>query len=270
MFQFQKTSNYGTSTPAVARTLPQGDDLLGFFKASKEQKDACLQVLAELKRHLVRCVEISDRISKDIDEGIQKLDALGPNPKIHGNSINLPGVPDLHSNAEAFLQSAKLAIRECAQLLHPFHGVKYDHRFHKLAAWSEETFGLEDQLTKVVKAWEPWVKHIVTMRNAVDHPTDAVGGKLFTFDFRVAGTRDEPKFVVPVWGLTGGEEWDIRGDMQSIVEGGIELGEDVLVALFEKHKFMDGLFVYEIAKEQRDPNFPKRLRVGHRDPHAGA
>ena len=123
MYQFQKTSNYGTSTPAVARTLPQGDELLGFFKATKQQKDACLHVLAELKRHLVRCVEICDRVSKEIDEGILKLDTLGPSPKIHGNSITLPSVPDLHSNAEAFLQSAKLAIRECAQLIQPFHGV---------------------------------------------------------------------------------------------------------------------------------------------------
>lgn len=270
MYQFQKTSNYGTSTPAVARTLPQGDELLGFFKATKQQKDACLHVLAELKRHLVRCVEICDRVSKEIDEGILKLDTLGPSPKIHGNSITLPSVPDLHSNAEAFLQSAKLAIRECAQLIQPFHGVKHDHRFHKLATWSEQTFGPEDQLTKVVRAWEPWVKHIVNMRNAVDHPNDEIGGKLFAFDFRVMGTRDEPKFVVPVWGLTGGDEWDIKGDMQSIVEGGIELGEDLLVALFEKQKFSDSLYVYEIEKEQRDPNFPMRLRVGHRGPHAGA
>ena len=270
MFQFQKTSNYGTSTPAVARTLPQGDELLGFFKATNEQKDACRHVLLELKRHLVRCVEISEKLGKEVDEGVNRLNKLGPYPKIHGNSISLPGVPDLHSNAEAFLQSAKLAMRECAHLVEPFHGAKHDHRFHKLSAWAEESFGPEDQLTKVAKAWEPWVKHIVTMRNAVDHPSDADGGKLFTHNFRVAGTKDSPQFIAPVWGLTGGPEWDLKGDMQAMIEGGIELGEDILVALFEKHKLNDRLYVYEVPKESRDPSFPKRLRVGLREPSSGA
>jgi len=38
MFQLQKISSYGTTTPSVARTVLQGSDLLGFFLVPDEQK----------------------------------------------------------------------------------------------------------------------------------------------------------------------------------------------------------------------------------------
>jgi len=36
MFQLQKISNYGTTTPAVARTVLQGSELLEFFVVPDE------------------------------------------------------------------------------------------------------------------------------------------------------------------------------------------------------------------------------------------
>jgi hypothetical protein len=245
----------------MARTLPQGDEILGFFAAGEEQKIACSAVLSDLQRHLVRCVEISDRVAGEINAGINSIAMRGFNFQSNGLTVSLPGVADLHSQAEAFLQSAKLAIRETAHLVKPFYGVEHDHRFHKFASWTEEKFGPSDQLAQVIRQWEPWVKHIVTMRNAVDHPNDASGGKLFTHNFRFRGTRNDPLLVEPVWGLIGGSESLIRSDMESIIEHGIQLGEEILVALFYKFKFDYRLVVQEIPKEQRNPTFPKRLCV---------
>ncbi len=262
MFQCQKVSNYGTSTPAVARTLPQGSDLLGFFNATDAQKDACKDVLMELQRHLVRCVEIKDRIASEIQTGRKSIEENGFDFQAHGRAVSLPGVPDLHSNSEAFLQSAKLAIRETARLMTPFYGAEHDHRFHKLAAWSEKQFGAEDNCTKAIRHWEPWVKHIVTMRNAVDHPEDKPGGKLVTHNFRLAGTPEAPMLIEPGWGLSGGSESSIQSDMEAIIEGIIEIGEEMLVGLFYKLKGDFPLAVYEIPQEERDPAFPVRLRVG--------
>jgi hypothetical protein len=44
---------------------------------------------------------------------------------------------------------------------------------------------MDDQFTQIITQWEPWVKQIVDMRNAVDHPAQKPGGKLVTHNFRM-------------------------------------------------------------------------------------
>lgn len=262
MFKLQKLSNYGTSTPAVARTLPQGSELLSFFTGTDAQKERCKGVLMELSRHLVRCVEICERVAGEIDQGLASIATDGLQFQSHGRVVTLPSVADLHSQAEAFLQSAKLAIRETARLAEPFYEVRHDHKFHRFAAWSQEKFGADDPFTKMIQDWEPWVKAIVSMRNAVDHPEDKPGGKLVVHNFRLIEPPNEVSVLEPMWGLSGGSESPIRADMASAIEGVTQLGESVLVGLFYKFKPPFPLVVIEIPEKDRDPNFPKRLRVG--------
>lgn len=261
VFQIQKISNYGTSTPAVARTLLQGSDILRFFSATDAQREAAESALHELQRHLVRCVEIRDRIAAEINTGREQVAKIGFKFQSNGRAVSLPGVADLQSNAESFLQSSKLGIRETARLIEPFYKARHDHRFKKFVAWAEKQFGKEDTFTQVIREWEPWVKLIVDMRNAVDHPADRPAGKLLTQNFRLSGTREKPVLVDPTWGLSGKPESAILLDMDSIIEGIIELGEDILVGLFYKLKDDFPVVICEIPAEQRDPSCPIRLRV---------
>jgi len=262
VFQLQVLSNYGTSTPAVARTLPQGSDLLGFFNCAEAQKDQCKTVLLDLSRHLVRCVEVCDRVKAEVEASAEKIAKEGLSTQSQGRVVNLPSVPDITSQAEAFLQSAKLAIRETARLTEPFFNEKRDHRYHKFASWAEAKFGNNDLLFQTSRAWEPWVSEVVAMRNAVDHPNDGPRGKLIVKNFHLDPASAVPTVLEPVWNLTGEPEGKILEQMQNIIEGAIRLGEDVLVALFHKHRPQFPLVVYEIPEAERNPEMPKRLRVG--------
>lgn len=134
-------------------------------------------------------------------------------------------------------------------MVEPFYGCKHDHRFHKFAAWAEEQFGATDVLTRTIRAREPWVKNIVTMRNAVDHPEDKAGGMLVVHNFRLAGTHDAPVLAEPMWGLFGDPESPISSDMETIIEGCIEMGEEILVCLFYKFKPNVPMVIYEIPRE---------------------
>ena len=193
---------------------------------------------------------------------MNQVDEKGFLLQSQGSSINIPGIGDLQSRAEAFLQSAKLAIRATAQLVEPFYGVEQDHKFHKFAAWAESKFGRDDPLSIAVKQWEPLVKHIVTMRNAVDHPSKKPGGRLVVKNFQVQQTVIGPKLTDPMWGLTDNPMFLIHDEMEVAIERIIELGEEILVCLFYKFRPNFPFVVIEIPKEQRDPNNPKRLRVG--------
>ena len=262
MFQLQVLSNYGTATPAVARTLPQGSDLLGFFNCGEAQKDECKTVLFELSRHLVRCVEVCDRVRNEVEGSAAKIAKDGISTQSFGRVVNLPSVPDLTSQAETFLQSAKLAIRETARLTEPFYNEKRDHRYHKFASWAETEFGADDLLSRTARGWEPWVSEIVTMRNAVDHPNNGPRGRLIVKNFHLAPDSPAPAVVEPLWNLTGDPEAKILEQMLNIIEGIIRLGEDVLVSLFHKFHPQFPLSIYEIPEAERNPVMPKRLRVG--------
>ncbi len=120
MFRIQRVSNYGTSTPAVARTFYQGCEILCFFGVSEPQREEAKGVLHELQRHLVRCVELCDAIAQEVTAAHEDVKAKGLELQSSGRVVTLPSVPDLQSRAESFLQSAKLAIRETALLVKPF------------------------------------------------------------------------------------------------------------------------------------------------------
>lgn len=258
VFTSQKISNYGSSTPAVARTFLQGSKILEFFSTTKKQREDAKAVLYELQRQLLRCVEIRDRISREVKAGHEK----GLQIQSAGRVVQLPNVADLQSCAEAFLQAAKLAIRETARLVKPFYGVSHDHRFQKFASWAERKFGATDSFAQALRKWEPWVKHIIDMRNAVDHPSGEPGGKLLTENFKLSGSPEHLSLVDPTWCLSGSPKKPILPDMESIIEGIIELGEEIIAALFQKLKHDFPLVLYEIPVEQRDPSCPIRLRVG--------
>lgn len=176
--------------------------------------------------------------------------------------VTLPSVPDLQSRAESFLQSVKLAIRETARIIEPFLGGEHDHKYHKLATWAEQRFGPGDEFTLAIKDWEPWVKSVVGMRNAVDHPRSSPGGELIVADFTLTGTSPALELIDPTWGLSGDSQRAIVPEMDAIIEESIRLGEDILAGLFHKLKGTFPLALYEIPVEARDPEFPKRLRVG--------
>lgn len=262
LIKIQKVSNYGTSSPAVARTSVQGCEILGFFAINEEQREKAKIVLHELQRKLVRCVEVRDQIAAVIADAHRDIKNKGFIFQSDGQAVTLPSIIDLQSKAESFLQSAKLAIGETARLIMPFYGVKCDHRFHRFADWAETQFGSNDTFVQIIKGWEPWIKRIVDMRNAVDHPEDKPGGKLITQNFGISGTNEALVLVDPTWCLLGEPEGPILPDMDAVIEGIIQLGEEILICLFYKLKKDFPLKIYEISNEERDPSCPVRLRVG--------
>jgi hypothetical protein len=262
MFYLQKVSNHGTSTPAVARTILQEVEIISFFECSDEKKETCKGILISLCQALLRCVEISDRVLLQIAEGKSSISLPKEDgqPNAKSNQAILPGVTDLQGNAESFLQSAKLAIRHTAELVGPFYGTTQDHRFHKFAAWADKNFGSNDTFAQSMRDWEPWVARIVAMRNAVEHPKKGPKGRLVVANFRF-NTQPDAALIEPSWGLSGEAESLLAEDMSAIIEGCLQLGEEIIAQLFYKQKLGFPLAISVIPEEERDPRCPKRHRV---------
>lgn len=262
VFRIQKISNYGTSTPAVARTVVQGCELLQSFPIKDEIEENVKNALFELKRHLLKCVHIRDNVEGEVLKGRKNIAENGLDFQSAGRAVTLPSVTELESQAESFLQAAKLAIQECAKVLGVFFDKSFDYRFHKIAKWFQKALGVDDLLTKCVISWEPWVKRIVDMRNAVDHPQDKPGGKLITYDFQLLRNDVDHDVCEPLWALSGESPRLILTDLDTIIEGIIRLSEDILTACLLKNRGRFPLYVYEIPENERDKSCPIRLRTG--------
>lgn len=261
MFRFQKLSNYGTSTPAVARTVLQAKPIVDMFNCTEDQRTALLEKLFDVQRHLLKCVECRDGLATEVAQ--ESAAYVMPHPadsRVKG-AYTLPGVGDLQSRGDTFLQSAKLAIAATGDMIEPFYGKVFAHKFHQYAKWAEERFGGDDTFTTSVKGAVPFVKRIVQMRNAVDHPRSEPGAPMVYANFDIESDDGQLVLVAPRWSLTGEALRPMLADFDGIIESIITLSEQVLINLFEKFRMAPMLVIAEIPLDQRREENPIRLVV---------
>jgi len=257
MFTFQKISDYGTSTPAVARTFAQGLDFLPWICQSASERQALTVILHEWQRQLLSCVEIRDNLRKDI--AVAQSDGVVFQ---HSKAASIPGISNLRSRVEGFFHSAKLAIDATGNLLGPSYQIHFGHKYHKICKWADEQFGTTDQFTVALYSWQPFVAKVVQMRNCIDHPKTEPGAPLVVKDFSLEKTSSgELVLIEPSCALTGEDLWPILHVFDSCIDAIIRLGENVLVGLLKKRKQKLPVQVEEIPEGERDPKNPKRFRI---------
>jgi hypothetical protein len=262
VFRFQKISNYGTATPAVAQTFAQGCELLHWFQCESKKVEQAKEILLELQRQAVRCTEQRDTIARECETAVEEAHTLQAKQPSGNNAVVIPGVGDLQNRAESFLQAAKLAIAATGNLVEPFYQKRFGHNYKRFSGWTSTEFGQGSLFHQVVSSWEPFVKQVVDMRNAVDHPNDRPGGKLVIENFDVLPSpNNTPQFRLPQWFLLGQAPMPLLRSMDHITESIIVLREMVLVRLFYEFKPPFPVEVREIPPERRDPKNVKRLEV---------
>lgn len=262
MFRLQKISNYGTSTPAVARTFAQGCDVLNWFDCTSDQIEDAKGVLLELQRHLLKCVELQDGLGAEIELALKEAEELRAIQPPGTRAFVLPGVGELQGRAEAFLHAAKLAVAATGELPRPFYGKGFGHNYRSFGSWAAQQFGADDEFTRVVESWEPFVRRIGEMRNAVDHPKNAPSGRLVTKNFdTITDEAGVTALSLPAWGLLGEEPHPMLSSFRQVTENIILVGEIVLARLFYKLKKPWPVVLRDIPENERDPANPKRFEV---------
>lgn len=260
-WQLQQKSNYGTSTPAVARTFLQDAEILKFFKITDAQRDNALESSLAMKRHLLRCVECCNQVSEAVLKADSALASgelvLDPNSKI----FRPPVVPDLEIKAESFLQAAKLAIAEATNITGPILGESFGHRLNQMEKWCIKRYGKKHSLVEFSSSWQPMVKMLLAMRDAVEHPKPGARGRLHIRNFYVHLYAGEANIQIPSWWLEGEKPTAMHIDMLAYIDAILELHESLVGILFEMFKVMPLLMLVEVPNEQRTPSNPARFRV---------
>src|SRR5215211_4520033 len=199
---YKKVLNQGTSNPIVARTTVQCGNIMSPFPINEDSKSRIFQTNINLCQRLLAMDEFTSWLDQEcqvimtnfLDRGLEK---------IGDDAFETPYVIDLENRAESYLQSAKLCIRDFGFIFGALVGMKFDHKYHKIINWAEKKFGKDDHYTQWLASQYSWIKHILDMRNALEHPTDLARGQLYIRNIEFKFSPDGVSGEAPLWFLSG-------------------------------------------------------------------
>lgn len=264
-FQIKKISNHGTANPIVARLSLQTHELIQFCQIDKQTKDDVFALYhSEVQPKLLECDDIAQAISSEILQISMELEKKGFITQSGGRVLEVPFLIRLDQRLEQFLYNAKSTLRDLAKIFELFFGKKFNEaRYDKILKWSVQEFGKDSELSKVIRQdHDLWIKRLVDMRNAVEHP-GGFSGTLYIQNFSLipGNTPDYPKLEEPTWHLNDDLIVSVAQDLLMFVTNILEFSEDILVICMHLKGLPKMLRVAEIAGENRSEECPIRLRV---------
>jgi hypothetical protein len=264
VFRIQQLSDYGTANPIVARLSLQTQELLPFYNLSDKQKEEIFGLFfSSLQQKLMTCFRIMEQLTKEVRERQKRIDEVGLELQDQGRAYTLPSILDLQHRAETFLYNGKSVLRDLTDIFFILLSKDFrkEARFDKVLKWAKKEFGAEDALTKMLEEdANTWIKRIVKMRNAVEHP----GGHSGTLHIENFSSIEEAGKVLvsePLWYLNTDEKVPIVNEMNTFVTNLLTFCEETLVLCLEKFKKGLPIVIVEIPEKERDVTCPKRFKM---------
>jgi hypothetical protein len=199
---------------------------------------------------------------------MSQIAAEGLKTQSQGRVFEVPHVIGLEERGERYLYAAKSVLRDVAKLFNPFFGKQFSEaRYDKIYKWCVQQFGNEDDLSNLIKEdQELWIKKLVAMRNAVEHPGGYSGHlHIHNFEAIVLEGHNHPRLIEPFWHLNDESRVSIGHDLPVLVSNALEFIEDLLVISMRKAGLSSMVDVFQIPESERDPHCPIRLRVSLRE-----
>ncbi len=261
-FTVRTVQNVGTSNRIVARVLLQGDQLLNFVLAPQDQMTAIRKQLHQCKELLLRAEASATQAFSKIKAIEERMKMAGisptePIPLKDGRVLKTPHVDNLDSDCGNFLVEINRAIRVISALPSLFISLKRtDNNFDHLGKTLAEEIGEDELVTKFVKAAAGDVRHLVEMRNYLEHPD---GRRTIINNFQLL---PDGRLRPPTWHLSGEPPVHIANDMSAMIDFLIEVSEELLIHLVIYRGRERMIFnVQEATDDQIDRDFPVKYKL---------
>lgn len=217
----------GSSSPAVARVLLQGRDIVETVVFEREiDKAAVVQVLYQCKEAIIACEKAARRVASSVDTIIEDTNTAGAKRDSGGALNPFPQVLDLDSDATVFLINAKRAIQLICRLPAVVLALpSKDNNFEHLAKTLATTLGPEAAVTEFVRANAAPVRYLIELRNWQEHPN---AKRTIIANFSVA---PDGTLTPPMWHISDETPQPIRDDMLTGVEFLVQMAELMLIHL---------------------------------------
>jgi len=259
----KKVSDHGASNPIVARLAVQPSEVIQFFNIPKAKQDRVLEIYINMvKPRLLHCMEISENIAKENEEIRLRINENRIKIQSNGRVVEVPQISRLKEQVETYLYNAKSFLRDLALIFEPLFGAHFDHsRYHEIKCRFKKEFGANTPVSKLLTADATWLKRVVDMRNAVEHP-EGKRGLLHVLNVELIGQDSKRRtFQEPVWFLEGESPVGIVPDMRTIIDNLLTFAEDLLIATYMQLHPNSIVQFAQITEQDRDPKCPVRLRA---------
>lgn len=262
-FGFKKVLDHGTKNPIVARLSLQTLTILKSCKIDKAISDRVGTLYLEsLQKKLIRCWEINERLKAEHQKAVERYKPAPPNAP-----AEIPQIPRLEEEAHNFLYEVKNFIRDLLYVFNKLYGTSFEEasEFSKprkprksLVEFAEETFGPDDDRTKMFKEAVPFVEQVIAGRNSVDHP-NGHSGILVVKNF----SRDESgKLLEPTWHREKddkrvSEPDPIQADFETTIFNLLGLAEGVFITWAVRNlQDSDLMQIARVPEDKRDASCP--------------
>ena len=208
-------------------------------------------------------MEIAESIEVDVKDVLSKLNSQGVDTQSDGRVVQLPQVLRVRERCESYLYNAKSALRDLSGILKPLFNLdSYESRYDRILEWSKDARGPTSPLTRLLEGDQAWIRQLVNMRNAVEHP-DGNAHVLHIHNFEiVTPSKGKPiNIVPPTWHLNDDPQAGIVADMQTFLWNLLHFSEDFFIACLQEFGMHSPTMIVEIPEEDRNSECPIRLRV---------
>jgi hypothetical protein len=254
-FTLSTVQDVGTSNRIVARVLLQCADMLNMFFATQEQLTAIRKQLHQCKELLLRAEASTTQVSSKIKAIEEQMRLAGP-PEAR-RVVKTPHVESLEADCGNFLVEINRAIRAISGLPSLFIPLeRADNNFDHLGQRLTEKIGANEAVTKFVTSNAGNVRHLVEMRNYLEHPN---GRRTVVNNFKLL---PDGKLSTPTWHLSGEAPVEIVADMAAMIDLLVSVSEEMLIHLVMysgRERFVYS--VEEIAEDQMDRDFPVKYKL---------
>jgi hypothetical protein len=264
VFQLKRISDHGTANPIVARLSVQNYELLQFCSLGKEVREQILSLChVSIQPRLLECDEIAQKLANETLTLAQEWDTNGAKLQSQGRVVEVPHVIRLEQQAENFLYCAKSVLRDLLKIFNLCFGAEFSEaRYDQALTWAQTRFGADSEIARLIKQdHDLWIKRLVSMRNAVEHP-DGYSGRLHIHNIELVEMPLSPlKITEPSWHLNEEPKASIVSDMLAMVSNMLELCEDFVVFCIRTNGFPPMLEIVEIPESNRSASCAVRLKV---------
>ncbi len=264
-FQLTKISSQGTANPVVARFCVQTSELIKFCSRGEEFHRSVLSLYHDhIQKHLLECDQIAQSIAQDVLRIDEEIGSGGFKIQAQGRVIEVPNVLRLVPQVEQFLYCSKSALRDLTKIFALFFGKSFQEaRYDKIVAWAEKEFGPNCELARMFREdHDLWIKKLVAMRNAVEHP-GGYSGHLHIHNISLV-SPSHPNYPIlepPSWHLNDDPKESLVAGLLTAVSNLLELCEDTLVVCITMSGLPPMLGFAEIPEAERNHACPVRIRV---------
>jgi hypothetical protein len=254
MFKVTKVSDDGTSNPTIARLGPGVQELVGFSRLKKEDQLRVLKCTIDVMHMLAPAQHLARTVIQELEEVETRVRSQGISFQSGGRVVDVPSAMNLDKAADFIIRSKKVLAR-AIDLIGLFWEMEFKGaRYDRALKWALSALGPEHSLTRLLRQDQPWIAHLIALRNGEEHPKQGP----FLRNYDVIVHQDGGVELVPPKFFDG---TDVRSALTVFSEDMLTFVEELVVVGVSSTFISPGLAVAEIPPGERNPLCPQRFRV---------